>query len=35
MIENGENDLYSQDKETTFKMIMKTLLVREPDTEWE
>ncbi|MFM1534151.1 penicillin binding protein PBP4B [Helcococcus ovis] len=35
MIENGKNDLYSQDKKTTFEMVMKTPLVRKPDTEWE
>lgn len=35
MIKNGKNDLYSQDKKTTFEMVMKTPLVRKPDTEWE
>lgn len=35
MLENGKNDLYSQDKKTTFEMVMKTPLVRKPDTEWE
>lgn len=33
-IPNGKNDLFSQDKATTFEMIMKTPLNTEPDTEW-
>lgn len=35
MIKNGKNDLYSQNKEKTFEMVMKTPLVRKPDTKWE
>ncbi len=34
-IKNGKNDLYSQDRDTTFNMIMKTPLVREPNSKWE
>lgn len=33
-IPNGVNDLYSQDKETTFEMIMKTPVTTEPGTKW-
>lgn len=33
-IKNGKNDLYSQDRKTTFEMVMKTPLQTEPDTEW-
>lgn len=33
-IENGVNDLYSQDRDKTFDMIMRTPLNTEPDTKW-
>ncbi|WP_282926122.1 serine hydrolase [Helcococcus kunzii] len=33
-IKNGKNDLYSQDREKTFEMVMKTPLNTEPDTDW-
>lgn len=33
-IPNGKNDLYSQDKSTTFEMVMKTPLTTEPGTSW-
>ena len=32
-IKNGVNDLFSQDKETTFDMVMRTPLNTEPDTD--
>lgn len=33
-IPNGKNDLFSQDKETTFEMIMKTPVTTKPGTSW-
>ena len=33
-IPNGKNDLYSQEKSTTFDMIMRTPLQTKPDTDW-
>lgn len=33
-IPNGVNDLYSQDKATTFEMIMKTPITTQPGTAW-
>lgn len=33
-IPNGKNDLYSQDRDLTFEMIMKTPLTTEPGTAW-
>lgn len=33
-IPNGVNDLYSQDKATTFEMIMKTPVTTQPGTSW-
>lgn len=33
-IPNGKNDLFSQNKDTTFEMIMKTPVTTKPGTSW-
>ncbi|MFD2728925.1 serine hydrolase [Enterococcus camelliae] len=33
-IKNGKNDLFSQEKQTTFNMVMKTPVTTKPGTAW-